>query len=278
MFSNIENTIVIPPYFTDDIHKKTFSKYKKCDKIIFSNYTLFENNQNINTNIDFSSKKYLKLYSENTEKIESFYYNKYIKTRHYLVENNSEEKIFYKSNSSKASIGFMKSRFNKQIDAKFPDEIKILVLGWFFNQSVENLPLTLKEIVFGNQFNKSVDNLPFNLEIVTFGYSFNKPINNLPNSIKSIKLGQCFNQPIDDLPNTLEKIELGQMFDNPINNLPISLTELTILSNYERYDIYKLPKKLQNITFIIIQHEHKFISKYNSENIKYKFFNDILLY
>lgn len=277
MFSFIENIIIIPPYFIDDIHKKTFSKYKKCDKIIFSNYSLFENYCCIKN--DVSSKKYLKFYTDNIKKLESFYYNKYVKTRHYLTENNNEEeKIFYNSNGGKVSVSFMKSRFNKPIDDKFPDEIKILVLGWFFNQSVENLPLTLKEIVFGNQFNKSVDNLPFNLETITFGYSFNKSINNLPNSIKSIKLGQCFNQPIDDLPNTLEKIELGQMFNNPINNLPISLTELTILSNYERYDVYKLPKKLQNITFILIQDDQKFISRYNSDNIKYKFFNNITLY
>lgn len=284
MFSIIENTIIIPPQFTDDIHKKLFNKYKNCDKIIFSNYTLFENihnnhhgKKNRTTHLnDFYSKKYWKFYSDNISRIETFYQYKYIKSKYYLVENETEEEKKYSNRYD--CIEFFKSSFNKSIDSKFPDEIKILVLGWYFNQSVNNLPISLKEIVFGYEFNQSVDNLPFTLEVITFGYSFNNPINNLPNSIRTIKLGYNFNQPIDDLPNTLEKIELGPLFDYPINNLPISLTEFTILSNYERYDIYKLPKKLENLTFVYIQDEHRFISKYNSENVKFKFCHNIFFY
>jgi hypothetical protein len=273
MFSILENTIVIPPQFNEEINKNTFRKYKNCNKIIFSNYTLLEHPSTcyFTQNYDFSSKLYKKFYLKNLNVINDFYQKIYFKIKHHA-------NIYENKYRDYNGVNFIESKFNKAIDDKFPDEIKILVLGWNFNQSVDNLPITLKELVFGYKFNKTVDNLPFTLETIVFGQSFNNFINNLPNRLKSIALGKSFNHPIDDLPNTLEKIELGENFNYPINNLPISLLELIILSDYQRQDIYQLPKKLDSITFIPIESSYKSTEKYNSQNIKYKFKNNIYFY
>ena len=73
-------------------------------------------------------------------------------------------------------------------------------------------------------------------------------------------------QPIDDLPNTLEKIFLGKSFDFSVNNLPISLIELTIKSDYQRNDIFRLPKNIQKITFINYESYHEKLDIFTIDN------------
>ncbi len=194
----------------------------------------------------------------------------------------------YEDKETNKNVTLTCSRFNKPIDNKLPTDISNIILGWDFNQSVDNLPLTLKNITFGHNFNQPVYNLPFTLETIIFGYCFNQPIENLPNSIKSISLGHDFNKLVDDLPNTLEKLFLGKSFNLAINNLPISLIELTIKSRYERYDIYRLPKNIKKITFIHGEPNEYYVCFYGNnslakeiytiDNIKYKFCHEILFY
>ena len=83
---------------------------------------------------------------------------------------------------------------------------------------------------------------------------------------------------IDDLPNTLEKIFLGKSFDFSVNNLPISLIELTIKSDYQRNDIFRLPKNIQKITFINYESYHEKLDIFTIDNIKYKFLREIVFY
>lgn len=299
MFSYIDNTIIIPSHYNENIHKKIFCKYKNCNRIVFSNYTLIDVNwidpkiknlpftfANDFSSYNFSSKKFHKFYSDNKSSIDNFYERLYIKSKLDISHNeNDNENKFDNYYNIRNSIYYMRSKFDMRIDNVLPDNLQFLVLGWSFNKPVDNLPITLIEIRFGYKFNQLVDNLPFNLKKISFGFSFNQLINNLPNSIKTIIVGKLFNQPIDDLPNSLEQLELGSLFDHPINNLPISLLNLKILSKYHRHDIYQLPKKLNNITFVDVNNDddnidnyqrHKF--RYNSANIKYKFLNKLHFY
>ena len=270
MFTLVKDIVIIHPEFDDEISKTLLTKFKKYKKIIFSNYYLKESENIVNGNI----KKSKNNKNSNTDiKIEQEYHDIYVKPKY-----KSNFYVEYEQEYTSNNLYLKKSSFNKPIDNNLPEHIISLILGWFFNKSVDNLPLTLKEITFGHEFNQPVDNLPFTLENISFGYSFNQYIDNLPNSLKLISLGYSFNQSIDDLPNTLEKIFLGKIFDFPINNLPISLVEITIKSNYQRNDIYRLPKNIQKITFIIGNESYHKLDIYTIDNIKYKFNCKIVFY
>lgn len=267
MFYYINNILFIHPNFNNELNKKIFEKFINCEKIIFANYRepTFAKNKyyNIYEGIYIRQNKSLKrgIYLQET----TYDVNDYFDTLHDIYIKVKKDCDIY-PNYDKKWYGFdlSRSQFNKQVNNIFPEKITSLILGWSFNQSVDNLPLSLKEITFGYSFNQLVDNLPFNLEIIIFGHNFNNPINNLPNSIKYLLLGTMFNQPIDDLPNTLERLHLGSSFNNQINNLPIGLLELTSTSKYlkKRTDIYHIPENLQTINIC-----GKFYAKENLKHI-----------
>ena len=219
------------------------------DVIMFHWYFNSELTGNIKTKIS----KYKKLIFANTDKLDF-----YIKNKH--------------NNDFDYSKQFG-SKFNNPIDNKLPKNIICLILGWSFNQPVDNLPMSLIEITFGHDFNHPVDNLPFSLVSIAFGFKFNKSISNLPNTIKEIVMGSEFNQPIDDLPNGLEKITLGKCFTCGINNLPNSLKILVFKSNYCD-DTKRLPNNLELVSMI---HNNYYIQNYNKDNIKFKFINVVFL-
>lgn len=258
MYTCIKDSIIFDSGFNEIFNHKIKKLINKQKKIIFANCSFTNYNDKIDS-------------KENIEEI----LNIYIKNRH---DFDFDDHIRIKS--------FTPSKFDKPIDNKLPQGITTLILGWSFNQTVCNLPLTLKEIIFGHDFDKPVDNLPFTLEIIVFGYSFNHLIDNLPNSIKIISLGDSFNQLLDDLPNGIETLCIGKNFSYPINNLPKSLIFLTIKSNYDTNDIYQLPFNLELITFIHgndtwIDNNYWYpytVEKYNRDNINFKFYISIKFY
>lgn len=267
MFYYINNILFIHPKFNDELNKNIFNKFNNCQKIVFSNYSepsLKNKYYNIYEGTYVRQQKSIK--SKNYSDKITYCINDYYDLLHDIyIKSNKTENTYPNYDCYFNGYSVSNSQFNKKVNNIFPEQITSLILGWSFNQSVDNLPLSLKEITFGHEFNNLVDNLPFNLEIIIFGHKFNSPINNLPNSIKSLFLGNMFNQPIDDLPNTLERLHLGNSFDNQINNLPIGLLELTSTSTHlrNRRDIYCVPENLKYIKIC-----GKF---YVRENLKYMY-------
>jgi hypothetical protein len=246
MFICIEDMIIIEPNFNDEIEGKLKNTLRKS--------------------------KYKQLIFANEKKKDDNYEKMYLRKK----INTSNDGDYYSNISQfNKKIDYSNiSQFNKKIDNKIPENIEIIILGYGFNQTVDNLPLSLKSIEFGYSFNQFVDNLPYSLESISFGYSFDKPICNLPNSIIKLKLGYSFNNCVDDLPNGLEILILGNAFSKNIDNLPISLKFLEIKNRYYKNDVIRLPKSLELIKMYSWNGEEN----YNSSNIKFRFNNIKMLF
>ncbi len=102
----------------------------------------------------------------------------------------------------------------------------------------EKYPEMLKDIIFGQFFDQPVDNLPKNLKILHFQDSsdFNKPLDNLPHGLKKIHFesNSVFNQPLDNLPESLVHLEFGQgsIFNYRLDNIPNSLKLIILDKEY----------------------------------------------
>lgn len=83
-----------------------------------------------------------------------------------------------------------------------------MVLGGFFNKSINNLPKGLKKLILSNNFAKSLENLPPNLVYLQFENNHNwiGNLNNLPDSIEFLFLDiNSYNYSKEPVLNTLPK-------------------------------------------------------------------------
>ncbi len=125
------------------------------------------------------------------------------------------------------------NRFNQQIDKDcLPKSLTHLMLGYSFNQCVDNLPFGITHLRFGWEFNKPLNNLPNSITHLRFGWEFNQPVDFLPNSIRELFFYRSFNQSVDNLPEGITHLTFGLLFNQSINNLPLSLTYLKIGEEY----------------------------------------------
>ena len=127
-------------------------------------------------------------------------------------------------------------RCDKELDENFKNSNIIdLQFGYYFNQSVDNLPAKLTVLKFGYEFNQPVDNLPQTLINLTFGENFNQSINNLPLNLKYLNIGNNFNQSLDFLPNNIKYLSIFKCFcySHDLLNLPNSLKKLLIMKEYK---------------------------------------------
>lgn len=148
------------------------------------------------------------------------------------------EKLIFSDNFN-SSVYLLKStnikylifgyNFNQTVD-NLPNSITYLKFGYNFDQRVDNLPKSLKHIVFGNNFCKHVFTLPPVLSI-TFGDKFNKPVHNLPNTVRSIIFGQDFDQNIDILPTCIKSIVFGHKYNTAKNLICVKIKELFVQNN-----------------------------------------------
>lgn len=124
--------------------------------------------------------------------------------------------------------------------------------------SPEKYPELLKEITFGNFFDQPIDNLPKNLKTLHFqdNSDFNKPLDNLPSGLKKIHFesNSVFDQPLDNLPNGITHLILGNGFNQPLDNLPESLVHLEF--GYDSYFRYRLDNIPNSLKLIIIDKEY----------------------
>lgn len=258
---------------------------KKNQDNLYKGYVSIDNTIIIEPNYDAPiDGKLAKIISTHTRLIFSNYvdndkkYNVYMKGKYYDTYDFENFKN-------------LKSLYNKPIDGKLPQQIKSLILGWSFNQSADNLPTSLNCITFGHEFNQMVDNLPNTLKYLTFGFKFNQRADNLPNTIEYLSFGFEFNQKVEDLPNGILSIVFGELFSYSLNCLPTSTKFITIKNRYTNSDTERLPKSLEEITFVIgsndwknycreykLHYEEYFIEKYNLENISWKFCRKINTY
>ena len=130
--------------------------------------------------------------------------------------------------------------FNNSVN-NLPTYLTHLDLGFSFNQQVNNLPHSLIYLVFGYYFNQSVNYLPENIEYIYFHSNFNNSVENLPLSLKYLlfDVNSIFNKSLNNLPNSLTFLQIGIDFDLPIENLPLNLKTAKCLRNYKYIDILK---------------------------------------
>ncbi len=136
-------------------------------------------------------------------------------------------------------------QFNETLDnVVFPDTLRVLVFGWYFNRPVVKLrlPSGLTKLVWGYTFNQPLCPLPESLEELYFGTDFNQPINRFPFHLKILSFGHDFDQPIQELPIELTELIFGDDFDQSIGHLPETLTKLSFGSRFNRPVIF--PPKL----------------------------------
>jgi len=132
---------------------------------------------------------------------------KYIKFNHYY----DSDIISIPSTVTHIIFGY---NFNCVIDDMLPRSLIYLKFGERFGAKIDNLKLMtpdLQFLQFGNYFNNNVDDLPLTLKYLNFGNYFNNKVNNLPKSITHIKFGHRFEQPIDELPQSIEHIILSDI-------------------------------------------------------------------
>lgn len=138
------------------------------------------------------------------------------------------------------------SRFNKPIDilGSLPN-LKKLVFGYYFNQSIEPLrtAIKLESICFGTEFYQPIDALEgLGLKSLIFGgmSHFNLPIDCISKMRQLKYLCFCgyFNQDITPLCNleNLRELKFGIYFDQPVDNLAslVNLEKLVFTGNFNQ--------------------------------------------
>lgn len=116
--------------------------------------------------------------------------------------------------------------FNNYItNLVFPDSLRYIIFGKYYNKPVLNLPNKLIYLKFGNYFDQPVNNikLPDSLEYLIFGKYFNQKLDklNLSQNLLFLKFGTWFNKPVNNLkiPNKLNHIIFGESFNKEIDSL-----------------------------------------------------------
>lgn len=153
--------------------------------------------------------------------------------------------------------------FNQEIEKLPKNLIYLSFRNGYYNQPIDNIifPDNLKTIIFGSEFNQSIDALPDTIEHITLGIRFKQKINKYPKSLKSLENDN--NTKLENLPETLEKLTLGYYYNRPIDNLPDKLKELIIIDYKDCFT--KFSKELKVLT---ISRLNKKIGCYNFQENK----------
>jgi hypothetical protein len=191
------------------------------------------------------------------------------------------DKPFKKFPSSLMRLS-IRGLFKQEVE-EWPPNLELLVLGYYYNKPIKNLPDSLK--VFRMESYDApengtdpgmitVDKFPSNLEELELPVFWNYPINFPPKLIK-FTTSTSFNQSIDGLPDTTEVIDMfgycdgkkitkfppnlrvinfGAMTDPPVHLLPDSVEEMYISgeeqvqSDFNAY-ILKYPVSLRKVKY-----------------------------
>jgi hypothetical protein len=101
-----------------------------------------------------------------------------------------------------------------------------------FNQSIDNLSKTLTNLTFGYYFNKSMDNLPLNTKYLSI-HCVSKIINNLPQHIEELVIKTHFSIcDIENLPYSLKKITISKRHLPFLIKIPFGVIVDLMNNNY----------------------------------------------
>lgn len=207
-----------------------------CNNIdAFYNTSIGENKITIRQNVKEIKRKdkhiYLNKYYEFNEFNEFFVSNFKLINYSDIIPNNIENiefGLWFNNNVNNLPISLVKIYFN--VD---------------FNKKNNNLPINLISLIYCESYNKNTNNCPSNLTFLLFNFTFNRNLNNLPYSLKCLNINYCdFNKNVDKLPSNLIELFLTNKFNKNIENLPNKLIKLNLGKSFNQ-PIDFLPESLQ---------------------------------
>lgn len=144
------------------------------------------------------------------------------------VKKNSETKIYNPSNdfcSKKLKVLQLGDYYNGNINFQHATSLRVLRFGYKFDRKLGSiLPPRLKILKLGFCFNQFLDNLPKKLKILKLGYTFNQSLDSLPENLKVLKLGANTNVAKGRFLKRLKKLRKLVLFKNQLEKIkyPIS--------------------------------------------------------
>ena len=99
-------------------------------------------------------------------------------------------------------------------------ELQGLTLGYSFSQPLD-IPPNIKILKLDCNNIHIINNLPNGVEELVLLYYFNLELNDLPNSIKIISFDSdsSYDKELNNLPKSLEKLYLPEKYDKEIKNI-----------------------------------------------------------
>ena len=132
-------------------------------------------------------------------------------------------------------------------------ETNTLILPYYFNDKLSDLPNSITNLTFGPCFNQSVGhqgcniscsrNLPNSITHLTFGYYFDQSIDKLPKNIKELGFASG-NKIKNNIPENIENIEivfLNNENDSMIENIPCHIKQIKINERHRINYLKKIP-------------------------------------
>jgi hypothetical protein len=159
------------------------------------------------------------------------------------------------------SGGFNQALYDHTGKQQLPNNLEILKLPGYFDQTLGILPNSLLQLTIGDRFNQNLGILPLNLHTLNLGKNYSQTIDAFPNNLQTLVIGEkmivtaifpdslkmltinCLHK-VPNLPPFLECLKIGRLYKHKLNVLPQSLTDLDV---YNGKDIVNLPNNLKTL-------------------------------
>jgi len=130
-----------------------------------------------------------------------------------------------------------------------PTTLHTLILGTCYNKPIDNLLTSLPE-----------------LKVLKLGYHFNQNLNNLPDSLEVLKLGGLFDKPIKKLPKSLKTLMLMNVSGLKVVNLSNITLQTLIISKASssrngKISLDNLPPTVRKL--VLYKHPYGIINNWN---------------
>ncbi len=150
-----------------------------------------------------------------------------------IFSNYDDWKICIETNNEyifKYHIQYVSSKFNQPI--KLNQNLTHLTMGKRFNQPIQ-LTNEIKYLYLCSNPYNLIDNLPHGIEELVLDWYFNSPMNDLPTSIKIIKLNCIkYEHELNCLPISVEYLKLNSNYNKKIVNIPKGLKKICCSKSY----------------------------------------------
>jgi hypothetical protein len=174
-------------------------------------------------------------------------------------------KSTYTANLIEAFNGVKKLRlpekFNENINLENFKNLQLLDMGKYFNSEAK-FPTNLKILILSNLFNQELDVEDIKLDYLDMGLSFNN-VFHFPNTLKVLKFSYSFNQPLDFIEELIElkTIYLAGNYDDQITfDLPDSVNVIFV-----EYNSKMTPVQSPNSNLQIVYTENEYAIDINCD-------------